>query len=79
MSCLLLVLRLIHQQAWGYTYREIFSVLYIGATFWPAFYGLGFIKKNKALTATWAVSCATMSTFTLLPAMKVEDIDLMYV
>ncbi|KAM3077141.1 Glycosyl phosphatidyl inositol anchor synthesis [Clarireedia jacksonii] len=69
-------LGLIESLAWGYTHREIFSVLYVGATFWPAFYGLGFLQKNKALTATWAVSCMTMSTFTLLPAMKVEDIDL---
>ncbi|KAK6598334.1 GPI ethanolamine phosphate transferase 1 [Botrytis cinerea] len=60
----------------GYTHREIFSALFVGATFWPAFYGLGFLKENKALALTWTVSCLGMSTFTLLPAMKTEDIDL---
>ncbi|KAB8292340.1 hypothetical protein EYC80_008080 [Monilinia laxa] len=69
-------LGLIESLAWGYTHREIFSVLFIGATFWPAFYGLVFLKKNKALTLTWIASCVGMSTFTLLPAMKVENIDL---
>ncbi|KAA8564351.1 hypothetical protein EYC84_011295 [Monilinia fructicola] len=69
-------LGLIESLAWGYTHREIFSVLFIGATFWPAFYGLEFLKKNKALTLTWIASCVGMSTFTLLPAMKIENIDL---
>ncbi|APA13727.1 hypothetical protein sscle_11g084970 [Sclerotinia sclerotiorum 1980 UF-70] len=72
----IIFLGLIECLAWGYTYREIFSVLFILATFWPAFYGLGFLKNNKALTLTWIVSCVGMSSFTLLPAMKVEDIDL---
>ncbi|RAL66609.1 hypothetical protein DID88_006299 [Monilinia fructigena] len=66
----------IESLAWGYTHREIFSVLFIGATLWPAFYGFGFLKKNKALTLTWVASCVGMSTFTLLPAMKIENIDL---
>ncbi|ESZ95716.1 phosphatidylinositolglycan class N [Sclerotinia borealis F-4128] len=69
-------LGLIESLAWGYTHREIFSVLFIGATFWPVFYGLGFLKKNKALILTWIASCVAMSSFTLLPAMKIEDIDL---
>ncbi|QSZ33112.1 hypothetical protein DSL72_002698 [Monilinia vaccinii-corymbosi] len=72
----IIFLALIESLAWGYTHREIFSVLFIGATFWPAFYGLGFLNKNKVLTLTWIASCMGMSTFTLLPAMKVEDIDL---
>ncbi|EDN91722.1 hypothetical protein SS1G_07582 [Sclerotinia sclerotiorum 1980 UF-70] len=52
----IIFLGLIECLAWGYTYREIFSVLFILATFWPAFYGLGFLKNNKALTLTWIVS-----------------------
>jgi phosphatidylinositol glycan class N len=64
-------------QALGYTHREVFSVLFITAVFWPAFYGMGFIRANKALIATWATACMAMSSFTLLPAMKVEDVTLM--
>lgn len=52
-------------------------MLFVGAAFWPAFYGMGFLKTNKALVATWTVSCAMMSSFTLLPAMKTEDVAVM--
>lgn len=31
------------------------------------------------LVVTWAVACAMMSSFTLLPVVKVEDVSLMYV
>jgi phosphatidylinositol glycan class N len=31
------------------------------------------------LTATWALGCCLMSTFTLLPVVKVEDITTMWV
>lgn len=55
----------------------MFSVLFAAAVFWPAFYGAGFLRANKALIATWAFSCMAMSSFTLLPAMKVEDMNLM--
>jgi phosphatidylinositol glycan class N len=55
----------------------VFSVLWGLAVFWPAFYGTGFLRVNKELTATWALSCLAMSSFTLLPAMKVEDVNLM--
>jgi phosphatidylinositol glycan class N len=47
------------------------------AAFWPAFYGMRFIRANKELMGTWAVACVAMSSFTLLPAMKVEDVTLM--
>lgn len=69
-------LGLIESLALGYTHREVFSVLWGAAAFWPAVYGLGFLKKNKELTGTWLVSCLAMSSFTLLPAMKVEDVSL---
>lgn len=55
----------------------MFSVLFAAAAFWPVFYGTGFLGANKALVVTWVVSCLTMSSFTLLPAMKVEDMNLM--
>lgn len=57
----------------------MFSVLWAVASLWPYFYGAGFLKNNKELVATWTLSCAAMSSFTLLPAMKTEDINLMYV
>ena len=34
---------------------------------------------NKTLVATWAVACQSMSVFTLLPAIKTENIIMMYV
>lgn len=69
-------LAMIECLALGYTHREVFSVLFVVAAFWPAFYGMEFVKANKGLAGTWAISCAAMSSFTLLPAMKVEDLTL---
>jgi phosphatidylinositol glycan class N len=40
---------------------------------WPALYGLDFIKKNMGTVATWVLSCLIMSAFTMLPANKAED------
>ena len=34
---------------------------------------------NKILVGTWAVACSSMSAFTLLPAIKTENITMMYV
>jgi phosphatidylinositol glycan class N len=55
----------------------VFSVLFVAAAFWPAFYGLKFLAQNKFLVGTWVTACAMMSSFTLFPAIKVEDITLM--
>jgi phosphatidylinositol glycan class N len=52
---------------------------YLTATAWPLLYGTDFVKTNFFLCTTWALSCAAMSVFTLLPANKLEDITLMYV
>jgi phosphatidylinositol glycan class N len=60
----------------SYFQREIFTMCYLVASVWPAFYGKDFVKRNAALVGTWALSCAFMSTFTLLPANKVEDVNL---
>ncbi|KAI9736074.1 MAG: Glycosyl phosphatidyl inositol anchor synthesis [Claussenomyces sp. TS43310] len=72
----LIYLALLESLAVGYTHREIFSVLYIIAAFWPSFYGTRFTTENKILVATWTVACVMMSAFTLLPAIKTEDITL---
>ena len=44
---------------------------------WPFFYGIEFVIENFLLIATWTGCCAAMSVFTLLPAVKVENINLM--
>lgn len=68
-------LAFIEALALGYTHREIFTGLYLCAAVWPLFYGGAFIKEHAALIATWAVACVGMSSFTLLPVVKVESID----
>ncbi|KAH0558997.1 Glycosyl phosphatidyl inositol anchor synthesis [Trichoglossum hirsutum] len=60
----------------GYFRREIFTIIFLVAAFWPALYGRSFITKNKLLVAMWATACTVMSIFTLLPAIKVEDVNL---
>lgn len=54
-------------------------MLFLAASFWPAFYGTRFLQENKALAVTWLVSCVTMSVFTLLEALKTESLTCMLV
>ena len=61
----------------SYYHRQIYTVCYLLGAAWPAFYGYDFVQKNWILCATWALGCASMSLFTLLPAIKVEDPNLM--
>lgn len=63
----------------SYYHREMYTVCYLLAIAWPASYGLEFLRNNLLVSATWALACAAMSIFTLLPAIKVEDPNLMYV
>lgn len=65
-------------QALGYIHREILTGLFIIGAFWPFAYGFSFLQRHTALSVTWFLSCIAMSTFTLLPAMKTEDVNLMY-
>ncbi|KAL1962009.1 hypothetical protein VTN77DRAFT_653 [Rasamsonia byssochlamydoides] len=60
----------------SYFYREIFTICFIIAAFWPLFYGTDFVSQNRLLSATWAVGCGLMSIFTLLPVVKVENISI---
>lgn len=62
--------------ALGYIYREILTVLFVLGAFWPATYGLTFLQKNLGLSVVWFASCLAMSSFTLLDALKVEDVNL---
>lgn len=63
----------------SYFHREIYTVCYLLATTWPAFYGQDFAKKNMGTVATWVLSCMMMSAFTLLPANKAENVPLIMI
>lgn len=62
--------------ALGYIHREILTVLYIVGALWPLASGLSFVREHLVLSLVWAASCLSMSTFTLLPAMKTENVNL---
>ncbi|KAK4890428.1 Glycosyl phosphatidyl inositol anchor synthesis [Elasticomyces elasticus] len=57
----------------SYYHREIYTICYLLATAWPAFYGMDFLRENTTLCITWALGCVSMSIFTLLPAIKTES------
>ncbi|KZL72350.1 phosphatidylinositolglycan class N [Colletotrichum tofieldiae] len=63
-------------KALGYIHREVLTVIYVLAAFWPMTYGLRFLQMNALLSVVWFFSCLVMSVFTLLPAMKTEDVPL---
>ncbi|KAI1324989.1 PigN-domain-containing protein [Xylariaceae sp. FL0255] len=67
---------IIQSLALGYIHREILTGLFVVASLFPIFLGPSFIQKHLALGATWFASCLLMSTFTLLPANKIEDVQL---
>lgn len=71
-----LYLGVIESLALGYIHREVLTVLFVIGAFWPATYGISFLEGHITLAATWFVSCLAMSTFTLLPAMKTESVNL---
>ncbi|KAI0025540.1 Phosphatidylinositolglycan class N-domain-containing protein [Xylariomycetidae sp. FL0641] len=66
----------IESLAIGYIYREVLTVLFIVGAFFPFALGASFLQRHAVLSATWFGSCLLMSTFTLLPANKVENIPL---
>lgn len=59
----------------SYFHREIFTVGFALAAFWPLAYGFEFVRSHVLLNSTWALGCLLMSIFTLLPVNKVEDIS----
>lgn len=73
---LLMFLGVLEALVQSYFQREIYTVCFILGAFWPLAYGTEFLKKNKLLCASWTVGCLLMSTFTLLPAGKTEDINM---
>ncbi|OJK03153.1 hypothetical protein ASPACDRAFT_40476 [Aspergillus aculeatus ATCC 16872] len=60
----------------SYYERRIYTLVCILAIFWPAIYGIELIRANRVICLAWAVQCGSMSIFTLLEAMKTEDITL---
>jgi phosphatidylinositol glycan class N len=62
---------------YSYFRREIYTFCYLAAAVWPVSYGTKFVRDNKGLLTIWATVCVSLSTFTLLPVIKVEDIRLM--
>ncbi|KAI0132757.1 Phosphatidylinositolglycan class N-domain-containing protein [Xylariales sp. AK1849] len=68
-------LGIVESLALGYIHREILTVLFCVGSFYPAVLGISFLQKHAVLSGTWFVSCLIMSTFTLLPAMKVENVS----
>ncbi|KAI2635043.1 PigN-domain-containing protein [Xylaria nigripes] len=70
---------IIESLAFGYIHREIFTVLFIVASMFPIVFGFSFVQKHLTLVGTWFSSCLLMSTFTLLPANKVEDVQLIMI
>ncbi|KAI5920231.1 Phosphatidylinositolglycan class N-domain-containing protein [Camillea tinctor] len=67
---------IIQSLAFGYIHREILTVLFIVGAFFPLTLGLSFLQKHMILSTTWLASCLLMSTFTLLPANKTENVTL---
>ncbi|KAM0438874.1 hypothetical protein ACHAPT_001635 [Fusarium lateritium] len=76
---IVLYIGIIQSLALGYIHREILTGLFILAAFWPLTCGISFLRSHVFLSLLWFVSCLGMSTFTLLPAMKVENIPLILV
>ncbi|KAI8951049.1 GPI ethanolamine phosphate transferase 1 [Xylaria longipes] len=70
---------IIESLAFGYIHREVFTIIFILASLFPVVLGVSFLQKHLALCATWFVACLLMSTFTLLPANKVEDVQLIMI
>ncbi|KAK1980957.1 phosphatidylinositolglycan class N [Colletotrichum cereale] len=62
--------------ALGYIHREVLTVIYVLAAFWPMTYGLRFLHSNALMSVVWFIACLVMGVFTLLPAMKSEDVPL---
>ena len=48
-------------------------------TAWPALYGTDFLRENAWLYGTWVLGCLSMSVFTLLAVVKVEDANMILI
>ncbi|KAK4462805.1 Phosphatidylinositolglycan class N-domain-containing protein [Cladorrhinum samala] len=75
----ILYIGVIESMALGYIHREILTGLFVIGAFWPLTNGFSFLQQHAALSIIWFFSSLAMSSFTLLPAMKVEDVNLIMV
>lgn len=57
----------------SYFHREILTLCFVLGAFWPVAYGTKFLGSHALLSAAWAIGCCLMSTFTLLPVLKIES------
>ena len=57
----------------SYFHRTMFTICYIIGAVWPLSYGTQFVQQNKATVGAWIAGCIILSTFTLLPVIKVES------
>ena len=57
----------------SYFHRTVFTVLYVGGALWPLFYGMDFVSANTLIVLPWTAGCLLLSTFTLLPVIKIEN------
>jgi phosphatidylinositol glycan class N len=60
----------------SYFRREVFTVFFVLTATWPMFYGHAFLQKNVHLAIIWAIASLSMGSFTLLPVVKIENINL---
>ncbi|PFH55192.1 hypothetical protein XA68_10465 [Ophiocordyceps unilateralis] len=73
---LILFIGTIQCLALGYIYREVLTGVFMLLAAWPVSYGTSFLQSHLGSSIIWAALCLTMSIFTLLPAMKVENLFL---
>ena len=64
-------------QVLSYFHRSVYTICFIAAAFWPLIYDRDFISRNTVLISTWTAACLSMSGFTLLPVIKIENISVM--
>ncbi|KAM5370532.1 hypothetical protein ACJZ2D_008465 [Fusarium nematophilum] len=76
---IVLYIGVIQSLALGYIYREVLTVLFVLGGFWPVTCGISFLRSHLYLSLLWFLSCLGMSIFTLLPAMKTENVSLILV
>ncbi|KAJ5791442.1 uncharacterized protein N7518_008453 [Penicillium psychrosexuale] len=72
---LLVFLGVMEAMVQSYFHREIFTVCFALGALWPVIHGFSFIRSHPLLSATWSLGCGLMSSFTLLPVIKVENLD----
>lgn len=59
----------------SYFHRIIYTFCYILGAFWPLSYGMDFFQSNTGVVLSWMAGCLVLSTFTLLPALKIDNPD----